>query len=67
MPFRKCDACDGKGKNTRGARCMTCNGLGKVEISEEEIVDEDYDIVDEYEDELEIPDEGLFDEDLIKP
>lgn len=27
----QCQSCNGKGKNTRGCRCIECNGTGKVQ------------------------------------
>lgn len=42
---KKCDACNGKGKNTRGQRCLDCNGAGIVETD----IDEDFE--DGFEDE----------------
>lgn len=44
----KCHTCEGKKVNTRGQRCLDCNGTGI-----EERVDPDEDFVDEFEDEEE--------------
>lgn len=26
--IKKCSTCDGRGRNTRGQRCLDCNGTG---------------------------------------
>lgn len=30
----ECSSCNGKGKNTRGCRCIECNGTGTVRCEE---------------------------------
>ena len=54
----KCSTCDGRGKNTRGQRCLDCNGTGTVEAD----IDESFDDESMDEDESIITDEPDADE-----
>ena len=46
--IKVCQTCDGRGKNTRGQRCLDCNGTGRQEADE---IDESFE--DGFEDEPE--------------
>lgn len=68
--LKPCDTCNGKGKNTRGQRCLDCNGTGKMPEIDEDLqadlnavgleVDEGFE--DEFEDLSEVPDDDEVEE-----
>lgn len=57
--LKPCETCNGKGKNTRGQRCLDCNGTGK---QEPETVEIDESFEDEFEDLSEVPDDDEVEE-----
>ena len=50
----KCSTCDGRGKNTRGQRCLDCNGVGTVESDIDESFEDGFEDEPEEEEIVEI-------------